>query len=67
MKVQAILLIALIAVSNTFGDDFFAKHRLVNRNIMEVMVQIEAEIKAGHPLDTVKGMLDNFKSAVNSE
>lgn len=31
------------------------------------MVQVESAIQAGHPLDTVTGMLNSFKDSVNQE
>jgi hypothetical protein len=34
---------------------------------MAVMLEVENKLKAGSPLDTVKGVLDGFKSAVNEE
>jgi len=34
---------------------------------MTVMTEVENKIKAGGPLDTVNGVLDGFKTAVNEE
>lgn len=70
MRAQGLFLLGLIVLSTAFQSDLFEKHRLHqthNRNIMEVMVQVEAMIKAGDAFDTIQGMLDNFKNQVNSE
>ncbi|CAK60679.1 unnamed protein product (macronuclear) [Paramecium tetraurelia] len=37
------------------------------RSIMNIMVEVENKIKSHSPLDTIKGVLDNFKSAVTEE
>jgi hypothetical protein len=34
---------------------------------MTVMVEVESKLKAGSPLDTVNGVLNEFKAAVNEE
>jgi hypothetical protein len=34
---------------------------------MSVMVEVENKMKTNNPLDTVKGVLDGFKTAVNEE
>ncbi|CAD8090573.1 unnamed protein product [Paramecium sonneborni] len=37
------------------------------RNIMSIMTEVESKIQARNPLDTIKGILNSFKSEVASE
>lgn len=69
MKGLATLFVVLISAS-AFTSDYFNTynvHAMPRRNIMDIMMQVESSLSAGHPLDTVTGMLNDFKDAVNQE
>ncbi|KAM3144544.1 hypothetical protein pb186bvf_003413 [Paramecium bursaria] len=66
MKSVALCLVLLIS-ANAFTSDIFAKHQIPNRNIMEVMVQVEEKLNSGSPFETINNLLAQFKQSVTSE
>ncbi|CAD8054017.1 unnamed protein product [Paramecium sonneborni] len=66
MKV-AITLLVVLALANAGMVQKFPITYGGKRSIMNIMVEVENKIKAHSPLDTIKGVLDNFKSAVAQE
>lgn len=66
MKVTLTLLIVL-AIANAGMVQKFPLKYGGKRSIMNIMVEVENKIKSHSPLDTIKGVLDNFKSAVSEE
>jgi hypothetical protein len=67
MRAVAILLIALVLGSNASLVTKYPIEYSNRRSIMSVMVEVESKIKSGGPLDTVNGVLNEFKAAVNEE
>jgi hypothetical protein len=67
MSKSIAVVFAVLLCASAFTTDLFDKYRgqFTNRNIMEIMVQVENQIKAGTPFDTVNQMLADFKNAVN--
>ncbi|CAD8204697.1 unnamed protein product [Paramecium octaurelia] len=66
MKIAFTILVVL-AISNA---TMMSKHPLQyggKRSIMNIMVEVENKIKAHSPLDSIKGVLNSFKSAVAEE
>ncbi|CAD8138122.1 unnamed protein product [Paramecium pentaurelia] len=66
MKVTITLLVVL-ALANAGMVQKFPLTYGGKRSIMNIMVEVENKIKSHSPLDTIKGVLDNFKSAVAQE
>jgi hypothetical protein len=66
MKV-AITFLAILAIASASLVQKYPIQYGGRRNIMNIMVEVENKIKNRSPLDTIKGILDNFKSAVASE
>ncbi|CAD8046415.1 unnamed protein product [Paramecium sonneborni] len=66
MKVTITLLVVL-ALANAGMVQKFPITYGGKRSIMNIMVEVENKIKAHSPLDTIRGVLDNFKSAVAQE
>ncbi|CAD8184855.1 unnamed protein product [Paramecium pentaurelia] len=62
----SVLLVVLVSVQG-FQSDMFSKHHIPNRNIMEIMMQIEAQLASGGPFDTINTMLQGFRTSVTSE
>ena len=63
MKVSVTLLVVL-AIANAGMVQKYPIQYGGKRSIMNIMVEVENKIKLRSPLDTIKGILDNFKSAV---
>ncbi|CAK78595.1 unnamed protein product (macronuclear) [Paramecium tetraurelia] len=66
MKVTITLLVVL-ALANAGMVQKFPLTYGGKRSLMNIMVEVENKIKSHSPLDTIKGVLDNFKSAVAQE
>ncbi|CAD8043947.1 unnamed protein product [Paramecium primaurelia] len=66
MKVTITLLVVL-ALANAGMVQRFPLTYGGKRSIMNIMVEVENKIKSHSPLDTIRGVLDNFKSAVAQE
>jgi len=69
MKVFALCLIALVCAN---GLQMYEKYPgLVNfgkkRSIMNVMAQVEEQLKANGPLDAITRVLDEYKEEIHAE
>lgn len=66
MRAIVVLLIALVGSKALYTNKYQMDYS-ERRNIMQIMTEVESKLKSGHASETVNGVLDGFKDAVNQE
>jgi hypothetical protein len=68
MKAVALLLVIIMVTSNaTSLYDKYPLNFSPKRSILTLLTQVEAQLKAGGPLDAITKMLDDFVTEVTEE
>ncbi|KAM3144934.1 hypothetical protein pb186bvf_002939 [Paramecium bursaria] len=64
---RVIALLVVLAVANASLTSKYPLQYGGKRSIMNIMMEVEAKLKSGGPLETVNGVLNGFKNAVGQE